>query len=60
MAMSNRRLTTNQVLNLIEGAEMVAQATGLSVSEVVTIVLSEPVVQEEKQPDEGERLRPAS
>jgi hypothetical protein len=37
-----RRLTVNQVMQLIEGAELVAQSTGLSISEVVNLVLNEP------------------
>lgn len=41
--MAARRLTTNQIMVLIEGAEMVGNATGLSVAEVVHLVLSEPV-----------------
>jgi hypothetical protein len=40
--MASRRLSTNQVALLVEGAEMVAQATGLSVAEIVSLVLSEP------------------
>jgi hypothetical protein len=39
---------------LVEGAEMVAEAVGLSVAEVVSLVLSEPShEQEEKEPAEN-------
>jgi hypothetical protein len=49
-----RRLSTIQVGLLVEGAEMVAEAVGLSVAEVVSLVLSEPShEQEEKEPAEN-------
>jgi hypothetical protein len=50
--MSVRRLSVTQVLHLIEGAEMVAAATGLSISEVVNLVLSEPP--EDARDEEGQ------
>ena len=48
----SRRLSVTQVLRLIEGAEMVSLATGLSISEVVNLVLSEPP--EDARDEEGQ------
>jgi hypothetical protein len=43
--MAVRRFSSAQVLKLVEGAEAVAEATGLSVSEVCRLVLSEPAAE---------------
>lgn len=57
--MATRRLSATQVTKLVEGAEMVAEAVGLSVGEVVALVLSEP--QEEAESPESEvRAAPRS
>jgi len=45
-------MSANQVAKLVEGAEMIAEATGLSVAEIVSLVLSEPAQQIEETPDE--------
>lgn len=43
--MSVRRMSLPQVMKLVEGAELIAQVTGLSISEIVNLVLDEPVVE---------------
>ena len=50
--MATRRMSSTQVAKLVEGAEMIGEATGLSVAEVVSLVLSEP---EGEEPKEAER-----
>jgi hypothetical protein len=40
--MATRRLSNTQVTKLVEGAEAISEAVGLSVAEVVALVLSEP------------------
>jgi hypothetical protein len=48
--MSVRRLSVSQILQLIEGAESISSAIGLSVSEIINLLLSEP----ENERDEEE------
>jgi len=50
--MAQKRWTTSQVQRLVEGAELIAQASGLSVSEVINVVVGEPATQDEaNEPD---------
>lgn len=52
--MASRRLSSSQITRLIEGCEIVSEVTGLSVSEIVSVLLGAP----NEEPDEGRFSEP--
>jgi hypothetical protein len=52
MAQRERRWSHTQMMRIVEGAEMMASATGLSTLEIINLVAGEPVEEIDEAQDE--------